>query len=364
MTWRYVFYDLRSGDLLGEPASVPAWTHTDTLDPMRSSWAATIAPRPTELDGSLYRNITRIGRTNVVALRDGVPQFSGIVHAAAYDLNRGQLRMSGGGLASYLNGFAQTDKLRYAAGTDQFDIARALVAVVQDLAGGDIGIQVDTETSGVTRKRVYQPFSGNTIGQLLSNLSHVIDGFDWTITTVDNAGTLERRLTLWYPRRGRTAPETGVAFRYPSPNVTDCRWTHTAPNQAMEVTALGAGDGNDRLSVTVTDSTLIDAGWPAYRTVRTYRDVSRLSTLTGHADDDLAMLSGLESFRHLVTVNPADRGTPFGSWELGDDCTLTVDDDPVLAGTVDRRIVGHRWNVAGHVTETLQVTLTQLGVSE
>lgn len=80
--WRYTAYDLRTGEKLTD-LQVQSWDSTDELEGV-GSWSATV-----ELDGmaatattarrSTVADSLRCGRTLVVAERDGVPVFSGIV---------------------------------------------------------------------------------------------------------------------------------------------------------------------------------------------------------------------------------------------------------------------------------------------
>lgn len=85
---------------------------------------------------------------------------------------------------------------------DQMVIAWDLIDGVQRLANGDMGIaNGEGQSSGKLRDRTFQ--MGESIGDLIDNLSEVVDGFDWDITpTYDASGGLGLQLDRWFPGRG------------------------------------------------------------------------------------------------------------------------------------------------------------------
>ncbi len=85
---------------------------------------------------------------------------------------------------------------------DQFDIARQLVDYAQQAAGGDIGIEYDTHTSGMLRDRTYSRYDLPTIRDLLAKLGAVEGGFEWRIASYRDpeSGRRVKRLRLG-PRR-------------------------------------------------------------------------------------------------------------------------------------------------------------------
>lgn len=83
-------------------------------------------------------------------------------------------------------------------GQDQAVIAMALVTQTQNKPGGDLGIVARLgATTGVPRDRAYN--LGDSIGSKIQELSEVLDGFDWDITSVDPYALV---LDIWYPQRG------------------------------------------------------------------------------------------------------------------------------------------------------------------
>jgi len=397
--WRFTASDLRSGAKLTD-LNVAAWSSTDVLndsgdfsatvelDGATPSTVTVVAALPlTDDDGvvltddlgeelladpeptifptarrTTVADSTRSGRSVIVAERDGVPVFTGIVWRRRYDATSLTLNVAGRGLASYFDHFAQTTALTY-TGVDQFETLKALVDFVQNQAGANIGVEIPAATSGVLRDRAYEAFSGKKVGELMRELSNVVNGFDYDIRTEYVAGAVVRRLRRFYPRRGRTFEATGLRFRAPG-NAVLLDMSEDASDMATVVTALGAGDGADMLVTTAANTELVNAGWPAYSTTRAYKDVTVLATLAQHAGADVARLSGVDDESFTVQVDPTFPGQPWGSWDLGDDCQLIVDNDPMYPAGDDgspglvreRRVAAHSWSVQGSA-EQLIVTL-------
>ena len=397
--WRFTAYDLRTGSKLTD-LNVASWSSTDVLNDS-GDFSATIEldgagrstvtvvaalpltdddgvvltddlgeelladPEPTTFPTSrrtVVADSTRRGRSVIVAERDGVPCFTGIIWRRQYDATSRTLKVAGRGLGSYFDHFSQTTALT-STGIDQFAILKGLVDFVQNQAGANIGIEIPAATSGVLRDRVYEAFSGKKVGELMRELSNVVDGFDYDVRSEYDTGAVVRRLRRFYPRRGRTFEATGLRFRAPG-NAVLFDMSEDASDMATVVTALGAGDGADMLITTAAETALVNAGWPAYSVTRAYKDVTVLATLAQHAGADVARLSGVDDESFSVQVDPTFPGQPWGSWDLGDDCQLIVDDDPLFPAGDDgspglvsnRRVAAHGWSVQGS-SEQLTVTL-------
>jgi hypothetical protein len=399
--WRFTAYDLRSGEKLTD-LQVESWQSSDVLSEA-GSWSATVnvdgaaaststvqSARPL-LDDSgdvlldenshilvtdpeeytfatsrrtSVADSTRKGRSLIVAERDGVPVFAGIVWRRRYNAEDRLLEIAGSGLLSYFDHWVPGLSVTYTA-QDQFAIVRALVARVQAAAGGDIGLDVTASNSGVNRDRTYPRYDGSTFGELIMNLSRVSNGFDLAGRVEYNAGAVERWVRLWYPRRGRDISATNLQFRAPG-NAVLFDMAEDATDMAVTVNALGAGDGPDMLIAPASQTDLIDAGWPGYTTTRAYKDVTDYTTLDAHARADVDRLSGIDSEEYRVRVDPTDVSRPWGSWDLGDDAVLIVEDDPMYPANDDgtpglvtlRRVVTHDWSVTDS-SEELFVTLAR-----
>ena len=90
---------------------------------------------------------------------------------------------------------------------DQAAIAFGLIQQAQRLPGGDYGIVMGSSPTGVLRDRSYD--LGDNIGERIQELSEVIDGFDWDVTSTSDTGL---QLDIWHPQRGVTLPGIVLEF--------------------------------------------------------------------------------------------------------------------------------------------------------
>lgn len=359
--WRFLAYDLRTSAFLAE-LPVISWQHSDPLTGP-GGFSATVDLAAT-LGSTTIREATRRGRTLVVAERGGVPDFTGIIWRRSYSAADRTLKIAGANLTSYFDHWSVTEALGPFTDIEQFTIFRTFVATVQAAPAGSIGLQVGAEVSGVLRERTtYEAFSGAKYGELMRALAEVQNGFEFTMAVEYNAGLIERRLRLFYPRRGRDLSATGLRFYAPG-NATLFDVNEDATDMAVTVVGLGAGDGRDMLLATASQTDLLAAGWPGYRVTRAHKDVTVLATLNEHAAAEAARLSGVDDEMYTIEVDPTSVGQPYGSWTIGDDCLLVVDDDPFYPAGADgspglavqRRVMQHDWTIAGS-SETLRVSL-------
>ena len=363
--WRFLAYDLLSGSFLTE-LPVTSWSSSDPLTGV-GSWSATVDVRGSTSSTArqtVVADSTRRGRALIVAERDGVPVFDGIVWRRGYSARSSLLTLAGANLKSYFNHWTQAAALGPFTAVDQFEIFRQFVAAVQTAPSGNIGVIVDSGNSGKVRDRsIYPAYSGKKLGELMSELAGTQDGFEYTIGVEYNAGVVERRCRLFSPRRGRDLSATNLRFYSPG-NAVLFDVDEDGSNMAVTVVGLGAGDGADMLTATVSQTDLLAAGWPGYREQRSWKDVSVLNTLNEHAAAEVRRLSGVDVESFTIAVDVDSVGQPFGSWTIGDDALLVVQDDAFYPAQVDgspglvslRRVLQHDWRVQGS-SEELVVTL-------
>lgn len=211
---------------------------------------------------------------------------------------------------------------------DQFHIARDFIRHVQSFPGGDIGILLDDiPISGRVRDRTYHTYEFKQVFEALLQLSEVIDGFDFAIDVRYNNNVPEKYLNLSYPRRGRTADENRYVFDYVDRGkglVRGYQYPEDGTRMTTHTYAIGAGEGDAMLIASAVNQDLIDQGYPILEDAYSYKDITKLSTLVGHAEADAAALQ--EPF-----INPKIRTTimgppPLGSYMTGDEFYLNFKD--------------------------------------
>lgn len=342
-------FDLRTGAYLAD-LELASWEATDELSDA-GSWSGMLLLPDGADEVAAIREATVPGRSVIVALRGGLPIYTGIVWRRRYDSAERRVDLAGAGLLSHWDRMLIGD-ITWTQ-VDQLQIFRGLVAhAVARHPGTDIGLIVHGETSGVLRDQTWAAWEAKNAGEALRQRSERADlggGFDFDFRSEIVAGQLERHLRLWYPRRGRAQSASGLQFRTGSNTVlfaTDDDGTRLAAT----VTAVGAGDGPDTLIVTEADLSLVAAGWPGYGARIAHKTVSNPDTLRAHARAELVKRTDLMGGSVEVQISPEFTDLPWGSWDLGDEVMLVIEDDPWFparqgeAGlTLLRRIGAHQW---------------------
>lgn len=271
-------------------------------------------PGPIEFRLSLDHELTRranVGdETEAVVVRNGETVWQGPIWVAdETDADDRVVKFEGLSLEMYLFGMLVTQTLAFNQ-VDQFDIARALVDHHQSKPGGDFGIDTawDASTSGVLRDRTYPGFVLKNVGDAVTQLAEVGDGFDFHI----EAGT--RRLRLHYPKRGSRK--------------TDLIWDERTirsfgrridkSGQASQMWGVGAGEGEDQLRFSLTDSTAL-ARYGLTMGTYSNLDVSEAATLENHVRRVLRQRR-FPAESYFVTVGTSE--PPIFSYQVGDEGQL------------------------------------------
>lgn len=201
--------------------------------------------------------------------------------------------IQGAGLESYfrLHRQIRTD-LTY-TGIDQLAIARALVTYAASRPGGDLGIELGAEVSGVLRDRTYSRYDQAWIGQRLDELAAVGGGFEWRIQVyADSSGVRHRAFRLGSPRLASSAQDQ--LLDSPGP-VTAYTLPEDATSMANSWQSRGATDNSNQaeastplMTAELTTPADIAAGWPLLEGSSDYSSIADPSVLTSHAAADLA----------------------------------------------------------------------------
>jgi hypothetical protein len=136
--------------------------------------------------------------TDVVVYRNGSPLMRGRVGASSDDLSGDdeQAQFSAVDYRGLLSRriLWETASVTY-TGVDQWSILWDLITRTQALPGGNLGLSqgIGFPFAGITRDRVFDP--GKKLGEAITELGAILDGFDWEI----DAGL---RVNVWRPRRG------------------------------------------------------------------------------------------------------------------------------------------------------------------
>lgn len=308
-SYRHLVADLLTGTLREEiPFSTVKYSHVLNRP---GGFAATL---PLRHPKATRANLDP-GRTAVYVERDGVIVWGGILWTAKASVEGATVEVGGEGFWSYFRRRLVRTTKAYAA-ADQCFIARDLVAYAQAQAGGDLGVVVGTETSGVLRDRTYWHYERKNVGEAVEQLAAVQGGFDFNVDVAWVGGVVTKTLQVQYPRRGRA---TATVFELGS-NIEGLDQEIDATRQANVLDGLGAGEGSSMLIATVSDLSVVPP-YPLLEDVVTYKDTSVATTLQLSALGELvARSTPVERLPTLLAHAGPD--TVIGSFITGD--TVTV----------------------------------------
>lgn len=291
-------------------------------------------------------DLTRPARRVIYAVRDDRPWWGGIIWTSDYDSDT---RVVDIGCADFWSYFDHRKVLEvlpaaplavsYVAGLskvytqqDQNAIARDLVTLAQSHTAGNIGIVVDTATSGILRDRTYEGFDLKDTGEALRDLTAIIDGPDivFDVGAFDTAGRPTRLMRTGTPQLG----QQGSAHRWDlGGNLLSYRWSSSGGLMATRTFA--EGDGNDRGTIIADaeDTAKYATGWPLLETDDVFTGVTVPATLQQHAD---TLLAGLKL--PVVGIELRIRGDlppQLGEFSVGDDAQVIIPAGDLLftAGT-------------------------------
>jgi hypothetical protein len=354
--YRVIASDLRTGVQIAE-LPVSSLSYGSVLNGAGELSATLPLPEGDPVAAATLVDAVDPVRRQIVVERDGAIVWCGVVWAAPYDDSARAIGVRAAETWSYYRRrvIGTTRNYRQA---DQFAIARQLLNDAHAISGGDIGVTVGAETSGVLRDRSYPSWEYKNLGEAVEELANVVGGFDFGIdATWTPAGELSKRFRL-YARKGRRAAETGHVFEVGT-NVVAWDWPLDGTRYANRVHNVGAGQDAATKRTTRTRTSEITAGYPLIETVLSNTDVSVVSTLNAQADKALA------SFARPVVVPAvtvrADLDPIFGAYQTGDACRFICQPglSPRFPEGLDdyRRIVGWEVSVSDEGVDEVRLDL-------
>lgn len=296
------------------------------------------------------------GRTAIYVDRDGSLVWGGIIWARDFTSNDQKLSITAREFESYFEKRVITTTSVF-SNVDQLLVARTLINNAQAVSGGNIGVSVGTETSGVLISKTYYSYELKSVYSALQDLSKSNNGFDFNIEISYVNGVPTKTLELGYPRYGKTYSSTSVSqpvVELPG-NMVQYEYPEDGTTTANYVYAIGAGSNEGKLIATAIDGTKIAAGWPILETVANYSDQTDGTLLANFATGQVAAVSSPPVTIRVVVPTYTD--PIFGTYEVGDDIRVRITDDrfPTGLDTYYRLVA---YNVLVGETGPEQVTLT------
>jgi hypothetical protein len=362
--YRVIATDLRTGARIAE-LPLTGLSFSSTLNGAGELSGVLPLPSGDPQLAAVYNDAVDEVRRQIVVERDGAVVWCGVVWASPYnDASQDRTVMAAETWSYYRRRIIGTRRIYRAA--DQFAIARQLITDAATATGGDIGVTVGTETSGVLRDRNYEVWERKNLGEAVEELADVIDGFDFGIDAAwSPTGDLVKTFRLYYPRRGRRFGLTGHVFEVGRNNLISWDWPTDGTRYANRIINVGAGEAEATLSSVrnnVGQLTALDAGGPGYPLIEeviSNVDVVLRTTLNSQAEKALGMFSQPVVVPTIEVRSDFD--PVFGSYDLGDAIRFVCQPGitPRFPDGVDtfRRIVGWEVAVSDEGTDTVKLLL-------
>ncbi|GGT31978.1 hypothetical protein [Streptomyces purpureus] len=303
--YRAIFCDLRTDQVLDVLPLTEA--KYDDFIGKSGSLSATV-PLPEPALAARAKAALQPGRTAVWLERDGDIWWGGVLWTctpATDEQGRMTVQFQAGTFDSYLDHrILSADVLLVQA--DQFDIARSLVAHAQEQEGGDIGISLGAEMSGVRRDFAAGYTALARVRELLDKLAQLADGFEWRIHCYrDGQGRRVKRLQLGHPRI--ESSQSDIVLDHPGSILTYSLPTDSTV-QANVWVARGESDNTDQaqdslpLTVMEWDRDDLIGGWPRLERTSDHSGVKDTATLRSLAKAELTRQRRPELIPELTVV--------------------------------------------------------------
>ena len=347
-TYTYLFCDLRTDTLLAELPLADVQYSFELNGIGKLSGTIPYADETLPLDPE---SASTPGRTAVYVDRDGVLVWGGIIWTR--DRVKGGKSIQAAEFLSYfqhrfvkktlstdtsllLNPAYVSDGGQRLFGDQKF-VMWSLLRYAQDQTGGNINIDLNPLTApghGIDRTVTYFGYERPEIYKAIAELAAADSGFDfgvevgWTSAANNQAPTRYRRARAWYPRRGRTAQESGLVFSKGGGHgsIIDYDWPEDGTSLVTEMSGLGAGSGEARIVKTAAATDLIESGWPLLEGVETYDGV--IDEAQGQGMTNAALDARSRSTTQPTFEVAADTDPEFGSYSVGDEALFVIDPEP------------------------------------
>lgn len=358
--YRCIAADLRTGARITE-LPLSGLSFSSRLNDVGQASGKLTLPAPSTTANralaTLLNDAVDEARRMLIIERDNVIVWCGIIWVAGYNDNDQTRDIRASDEGSYWRRRLISYDKTFTSSTAT-TIAQTVIATAQAAQGGNINVTVVREINAAyTEPSVtltLDQYELRTVGEVIEELAKADGGFEYDYTYAWNgSGTVDKTLTLSYPRRGRNYLASGHVFEV-GRNVTEFSWPSDGTRVANKVWATGNGEGDAMLISSAADTYQIlpgSSGGPGYPLLEEMTASKRT-----RGTDGQAQLNALTAGRIKAVATPvvlpeitvrADLDPVFGTYITGDACRIIIPPNlsPRFPNGLDqyRRIVG--WNV-------------------
>lgn len=351
--YSYVVHDLLTNNPLGElPLSgVEFSQRLNDSGSLRGSFQV----QPRTFSQRVVKDpydLTMPARRCIYAYRDERPVWGGIIWTRKYDSSSRSVQIGCGDWWSYFDHRKVLPLLSFPVnpqfdvaelavtytGVEQNQLARNLVTLAQSHTGGNLGIVADTSASLINKDRTYRGYELSSVGDMLRQLSGVLDGPDMIFDTggPDTTGRPIRQFRQGEPYLGQQGSPWVWEF---GSNLKSYTWPSDGSRFVTRQFSTGEGSVEGTIIAVSEDTSRYAMGYPLVEAESSYTTVSDSAVLQQHADAD-QYSARLPVVLPELTVR-GDMSPLIGEWGIGDDATVQIEDDFAPTGiNTTLRIVG------------------------
>ena len=355
-SYRYLFTDLLTNQVIGE-IPITGVNFTQQLNSI-GTLTGHILLSGVNAYSMNVANSTIPGRTALYVDRDGTLVWGGIIWARDFTSKDQYLTITASEFESYFEHRVITQTNVF-SNVDPVTIARTLITQAQAATNGNIGITVNSETSSSTISKTYYSYELKNVLSAIQDLSKANNGFDFNIyVTYDSNGNPTKTLRFGIPRYGKvySSTNTTIAVLEMPGNIVEYEYPEDGSIVANTIYAVGAGSNEGKLIATATDSTKISTGWPLLEGQANYSDQTDGVLLSNLASAQVSAVSYPPTT--LKVVIPTYVDPIFGSYEVGDDMRVRINDDRFPTGLdTYYRLVAYNVKVGEAGPEEVTLTL-------
>lgn len=315
----YVFGDVTTGNIIAEINSLYGVSMNERFG--GGEFRASYQLDQTGQENSVLINSTYPGRCYVVAERNSIPIWGGIVRSRTYQSQAKSMQLYASSFALYpqyrlvLSDFIASEQ-------DQISIFLNLFAQMQSMSNSVIVNLPSAFSSGILKTIEVLASEYKTYDSVLRSLSDADDGFDWDIRVRRQDGIYQRDLLIGIPTLGAKDP-SGITFEYPG-NILNYWKNEGMNNSGTHFFGVGAGEGSSMITASHIHQDLMSSGFPRYEETLSHKDIEDVNRLQAVVTND-AFTNKPPKGVFTIQIR-ADREPEFGSYKVGDACTIIIKD--------------------------------------
>jgi len=356
-TYRYLFADLLTNNLLGE-LPLTGVSFNQQLN-QAGTFTGRLLLSGVNSAGLNVDNSTIPARCAIYVDRNGTLVWGGVIWGREYNSTSQTLTITAREFESYFERRRITADAVF-TNVDQLTVAQSIFNTAQSAPYGNIGVIVPTNTSGVLVTRTYYGYELKQVYGAVQDLSRALDGFDFNIRVSYVAGQPTKTLQMGYPRIGTVYSVTSISapvFSLPAGNIVEYVYPEDGSITANTVYGLGAGSNEGKLISTQADATKFADGWALLEDQANYSDITDATLLSEITQGVVNALSTPPTT--IKVAVPAYQDPQFGTYSIGDDARLIITDNR-FPNTLDAiyRIVGLNVQPGEDGPERVTLTLT------